>query len=124
MRLVTIKKALTELRDIFENELKKARKAPTGTIRAREKDGKVRGWKKRRDGTWKKVEGRGYIWKTQDDDKVRRSHAWLNNKKFLWSNPPITNKEGTRNHPGGDYNCRCIAIPVIDKKVDKKRKHR
>ena len=47
-----------------------------------------------------------YIWRTQDDEKVRASHAVNDDKVFAWKNPPPTG------HPGEDYNCRCWAEPV------------
>lgn len=34
-------------------------------------------------------------------------------KIFRWDNPPITDPDGRRNNPGQDYNCRCVAIPVV-----------
>ena len=52
--------------------------------------------------------GARYIWRTQDDDKVRSSHAINDNKIFDWDNPPPTG------HPGEDYGCRCWAEPLGD----------
>lgn len=49
-----------------------------------------------------------YIWSTSLDERVRQSHAAKEGKKFRWDNPP--NDTG---HPGEDYNCRCVAIPVL-----------
>jgi SPP1 gp7 family putative phage head morphogenesis protein len=49
-----------------------------------------------------------YIWSTSLDERVRPSHAAKEGKKFSWDNPP--NDTG---HPGEDYNCRCVAIPVF-----------
>lgn len=51
-----------------------------------------------------------YIWQTVGDERVRASHAANNGKKFRWDKPPP--KTG---HPGNDVNCRCIAMPVLDK---------
>jgi len=46
---------------------------------------------------------------------VRDDHAELNGKIFSWDSPPVTNTDtGARNHPGEDYNCKCVAIPVVD----------
>jgi len=46
---------------------------------------------------------------------TRPDHERLNNKIFTWDNPPITNREtGERNHPGEDYNCFCLAIPIVE----------
>lgn len=49
-----------------------------------------------------------YIWRTQDDGKVRSSHAHNDDQLFAWNSPPETG------HPGEDYNCRCWAEPVGD----------
>lgn len=46
-----------------------------------------------------------YIWRTQEDGKVRPSHAANNRKVFSWKMSPETG------HPGADYNCRCWAQP-------------
>lgn len=47
---------------------------------------------------------------------VRPSHLALDGKIFRWDDPPITTAKGEpirRNNPGQDYNCRCMAIPII-----------
>lgn len=57
-----------------------------------------------------------YIWKTVVGSKnhpVRPMHKQLDGKTFKWSNPPITDKEGNRNNPGEDFNCRCYARPIV-----------
>jgi SPP1 gp7 family putative phage head morphogenesis protein len=63
-----------------------------------------------------------YTWRTVGDEKVRGTpggrwphgmHYDLDGKVFSWSDPPVTNSRGDRNHPGGDYECRCMAEPVI-----------
>lgn len=53
-----------------------------------------------------------YIWRTAEDDDVRPSHKKLDGKVFRWSDPPECDP-GIRANPGGSYNCRCIAIPII-----------
>jgi SPP1 gp7 family putative phage head morphogenesis protein len=48
---------------------------------------------------------------------VRDSHLALDGKIFSWDNPPVTTMPGKpqrRNHPGEDYNCRCLAVPVLE----------
>lgn len=56
-----------------------------------------------------------YRWSDAHDRRVRHDHHDLNGKIFSFSNPPITNrKTGARNNPGQDYNCRCVAIPIIE----------
>jgi len=52
-----------------------------------------------------------YIWRTSLDERVRKSHKAHEFKKFRWDNPPA----GT-GHPGNDFQCRCTAEPVFDKK--------
>lgn len=54
-----------------------------------------------------------YRWSTSLDEKVRSAHQALEGRIFSWDDPPITNEAGDRNHPGGDYRCRCGAIPVL-----------
>ena len=55
-----------------------------------------------------------YIWRTQGDSKVRDAHAERDGKVFSWDDPP----EG--GHPGEDYNCRCTAEEIEDKKDKEK----
>lgn len=50
---------------------------------------------------------------------VRPSHKALDGKIFRWDDPPITTADGEpvrRNNPGQDYNCRCMAVPVLNPK--------
>lgn len=44
---------------------------------------------------------------------VRPLHKRLDGKVFQWSNPPITAENGARNNPGQDFNCRCVARPIV-----------
>lgn len=56
-----------------------------------------------------------YIWSTSGDQRVRERHRELDGKKFRWDNPPIVDERtGRRAHPGEDYRCRCVAIPVFN----------
>lgn len=56
-----------------------------------------------------------YYWSTSGDSRVREGHRRLNEKKFRWDDPPIVDvKTGRRCHPGQDYECRCVALPVFD----------
>lgn len=55
-----------------------------------------------------------YKWSTSNDERVRDMHDDLDDKEFSWDDPPVTDAKGNRNHPGGDYQCRCIAIPILD----------
>lgn len=47
-----------------------------------------------------------YIWRSQDDAKVRDSHAEYDDQVFRWGDPPAGG------HPGQAHNCRCYAEPV------------
>ena len=58
---------------------------------------------------------REYIWSASGDIRVRKGHRSLDGKKFRWDDPPVVDeKTGRRCHPGEDYQCRCVAIPVFD----------
>jgi SPP1 gp7 family putative phage head morphogenesis protein len=54
-----------------------------------------------------------YRWTSSGDERVREMHEALDGEKFSWDDPPVTNEAGDTNHPGGDYNCRCTAYPVL-----------
>lgn len=55
-----------------------------------------------------------YEWNTSGDERVREFHRRLNGTVHRWDNPPVTDKKGRRNHPGEDFQCRCVAIPIIN----------
>jgi uncharacterized protein with gpF-like domain len=73
-----------------------------------------------------------YVWSTSSDERVRGNpsgkypnpsktgrivsdHYHLNGKTFTYGEPPITNEAtGARNEPSQDYQCRCVAAPVLD----------
>lgn len=61
----------------------------------------------------KHVDSEGYIWRTSEDADVRPLHKKLNGKFFRWDEPPVTGENGERSLPGGIYNCRCWAEPVL-----------
>lgn len=48
---------------------------------------------------------------------VREFHKRLDGTLQSWNSPPIIDQNGNRRHPGQDYNCRCIAIPVLETQV-------
>lgn len=54
-----------------------------------------------------------YTWATSNDERVRETHAALDGERFSWSSPPIVSSDGRREHPGGDFQCRCTATPVL-----------
>lgn len=49
-----------------------------------------------------------YTWSTSHDERVRDSHKELDGQVFSWNNPPEPG------HPGEDFQCRCIALPVFE----------
>jgi SPP1 gp7 family putative phage head morphogenesis protein len=67
-----------------------------------------------------------YKWSTARDERVRGNpggkypdtpgnHWRLEGKVFSWDDPPIVDEDTSRRaHPGEDYQCRCVAIPVFD----------
>jgi SPP1 gp7 family putative phage head morphogenesis protein len=50
-----------------------------------------------------------YIWRSNRDVRLRPDHKELDGTVQEWAERPITNSQGDRNHPGEDYNCRCVA---------------
>ena len=61
------------------------------------------------------IGSRRYKWSTSHDDLVRHDHKLLNDTIQFWDLKPITNrKTGARNHPGEDFRCRCVAMPIFD----------
>lgn len=55
-----------------------------------------------------------YTWESSNDERVRERHRELDGTRHTWDNPPVTNDQGDRNHPGGDFQCRCNSIADID----------
>jgi SPP1 gp7 family putative phage head morphogenesis protein len=55
-----------------------------------------------------------YEWVTSGDERVRPMHRALGGKEFSWDEPPKVSKDGRHEHPGGDYQCRCVANPILD----------
>lgn len=59
-----------------------------------------------------------YIWSDSGDSRVRPGHKRLNGKRFRWDDPPVVDeKTGRRCHPGEDYECRCVALPVFNRRT-------
>jgi SPP1 gp7 family putative phage head morphogenesis protein len=54
-----------------------------------------------------------YEWVTAGDDDVRETHEELNGTIQRWDTPPIVSDDGRQEHPGGDYNCRCVPLAII-----------
>jgi SPP1 gp7 family putative phage head morphogenesis protein len=59
-----------------------------------------------------KDSGKDYIWRTQQDDKVRDLHRELEGKTFNMDDPPVSGTSGFKGNPGEPANCRCYAEPV------------
>lgn len=68
-----------------------------------------------------------YIWTTVKDERVRgrpgglwaasqANHWALDGTRQRWSERPITNPvTGARHHPGEDFQCRCQALPDVER---------
>lgn len=55
-----------------------------------------------------------YTWDTSLDERVRERHRELHGQIFAYDDPPIIDpRTGERGHPGDDYQCRCVAIPIV-----------
>lgn len=64
---------------------------------------------------YKDIGIRKYRWSSAHDARVRHDHNLLNGKVFDFDLPPVSNrKTGARNNPGQDFNCRCVAIPLVE----------
>jgi SPP1 gp7 family putative phage head morphogenesis protein len=56
-----------------------------------------------------------YKWRSSRDQRTRTAHRALDGTIHRWDDPPVVDpKTGRREHPGEDYQCRCVAIPVVD----------
>jgi SPP1 gp7 family putative phage head morphogenesis protein len=53
-----------------------------------------------------------YVWSTSRDERVRESHKDLEGRVFRFSAPPLV-APGRRCNPGEDYQCRCVAVPIM-----------
>ena len=69
---------------------------------------------------------RKYQWSSSGDERVRACHAELDGRIISWDDPPEMWYEtksgivytGRHCHPGEDYECRCVALPVFDDEDD------
>lgn len=56
-----------------------------------------------------------YEWSTSGKSNVRDDHKKLDGKIFSWDNPPVIDTNDIRRgHPGEDFNCYCVAIPIVE----------
>lgn len=70
-----------------------------------------------REERYRELGSREYVWSTSHDSKVRHDHKLLDGRSFFWDTPPVVDiPSGRRRNPGEDYNCRCVALPVINLK--------
>ena len=58
---------------------------------------------------------RSYRWSTSHDERVRETHKHLDGRVFSFDSPPVVDlATGKRGNPGEDFNCRCVAIPILN----------
>lgn len=74
-----------------------------------------------------------YIWSTSHDSRVRPAlgthgsdnHRVLDGRTFSFKNPPVVDPaKGRRANPGQDYNCRCVAIPILGDRRAARREYK
>ncbi len=74
-----------------------------------------------------------YIWSTSHDARVRPAlgthgsdnHRVLDGRFFPFSQPPVVDPaKGRKANPGQDYNCRCVAIPILNDKASARREYK
>lgn len=71
-----------------------------------------------------------FKWITSQDGRVRHRHIVISKTDtdygigtYRWDHLPLSDK-GVPIAPGDDYQCRCVAIPVTQKTVDKYRENK
>jgi SPP1 gp7 family putative phage head morphogenesis protein len=69
-----------------------------------------------------------YEWSTSGDERVRESHKAMNGKLCRWDDPTVYSEDGgatwgprsaiggVEQHPGMDYQCRCVSRAVLPAK--------
>ncbi len=74
-----------------------------------------------------------YIWSTSHDARVRPAlgthgsdnHRVLDGRTFRFANPPVVDTaKGRRANPGQDYNCRCVAIPILGDRASARKEYK
>lgn len=58
-----------------------------------------------------------YVWKTVEDEAVRESHKEMDGKICSFDDPPEV-EPGHFYNPGGIYNCRCYAVPLLPRLIE------
>lgn len=116
MRIETLEKRIRERFEVSNSRAK---------LIARDQVGKLNG--ELAQARQEAVGVESYTWWTTQDERVRGRpggknpngmHWQLHGLVFAWNDPPITNADGDRNHPGGDYSCRCQARPNVEQLLD------
>jgi len=62
-----------------------------------------------------------YMWLTAKDSRVRPEHSDLDETIASWDDPPLTADKSDNeedDHPGEDFNCRCVASPLTPEDID------
>lgn len=54
-----------------------------------------------------------YKWRSSRDERTRPMHRELDGTIHAWDDPPVTDDKGRTNHPGEDFQCRCVSIGVV-----------
>ncbi len=55
-----------------------------------------------------------YTWSTSQDERVREGHKELEGQRCSYKEPPVVDpRSGRRANPGQDFQCRCVALPIV-----------
>ena len=55
-----------------------------------------------------------YTWSASRDVRVRKRHRDLDGTRQRYDDPPVVDlKTGRRAHAGQDFQCRCVAVPIL-----------
>jgi SPP1 gp7 family putative phage head morphogenesis protein len=55
-----------------------------------------------------------YEWSASMDARTRPDHRALNGRVFSYADPPVADtRTGERANPGTQFQCRCVALPVV-----------
>lgn len=125
-RVETIKKALMSETDLEPGVFKKLE--TRARLIARDQIGKLNGelTKLRQES----IDVERYIWHTVEDERVRESHAALNDKLCRWDDDTVYSDDdgktwkdrdeigAFKGKPGDDYQCRCWAEAVFPEEVE------
>ena len=101
MRVEEIRDRLLERRNVSESRAELIARDQTLKL-----NGQIAATRQQRAGV------ESYVWSTSQDDRVREEHAALEGETFSWLAPPEVG------HPGQDFQCRCVAIPVVEELDD------